>query len=332
MKFSVIVPAYNVYDYLTECIESIVNQVINNEFTVEVLLVDDGSTDNKTPDLCDKLSLKYPQTRVIHQQNGGLSAARNTGIRHATGDYLLFVDGDDFWGDKEFLLKIYQHLKLNAVDLVLFSYSHYYNPERIIPFEGKEVTGIIDLEKNALKLTAERTFGPSAWTKIIQSRLFDNPALFFPEGFLSEDCLWSAELLQAVKTCSYFSSTQYMYRQNRIGSITNVIKEKNVLDILKSIDIALQNEKTHSKSISNALRVYLCIAYLYTLPSVYNYLYNPEIKHKLNNLVFLLDYAHEIKDKGFKIRGIMAKVLGILGTAYILKHLKILHNLLKKLK
>lgn len=332
MKFSVIVPAYNVYDYLTECIESITHQVIDDDYEIEVLLIDDGSTDNRTPALCDQLAAKYTCIKVIHQPNGGLSAARNSGIREATGDYVLFVDGDDFWGDRTFLSQIYRHLKSNPVDLIIFSHSNYYGPDNLAPVERNLQTGPIDLEKNAIFLVSSRTFGPSGWTKIVQRHLFTCQALYFPVGFLSEDCLWSAELLQAVKSCSYFASTQYCYRQNRVGSITHVIKEKNVLDILQSIDIALQNEKPHSDNIAKALRIYLCIAYLYVLPNVHNYLHNPEIKQKLEKLAFLLDYAGDIQDKEFKIRAVFPKLFGVRLAAHLLKYLKILHNLVKKLR
>ena len=94
MKFSIIVPAYNIEDYLEACVESVVRQTYARE-SYEVLIIDDGAK-NRTPQVADDLSRRYEQVKVIHQANGGLSEARNTGIRAAQGDYILFLDGDDF--------------------------------------------------------------------------------------------------------------------------------------------------------------------------------------------------------------------------------------------
>lgn len=92
MKYSIIVPAYNVAQYIEECVESVLNQNYDN---YEVIVVDDGATD-ETPQIIDNLAQKSKKVRVIHQKNGGLSAARNSGIEAASGDYILFLDGDDF--------------------------------------------------------------------------------------------------------------------------------------------------------------------------------------------------------------------------------------------
>ena len=92
MKFSIIVPAYNVAQYIEECIESILNQDYDN---YEIIVVDDGATD-ETPKILDEIASKSEKVRVIHQKNGGLSAARNSGIEAASGEYILFLDGDDF--------------------------------------------------------------------------------------------------------------------------------------------------------------------------------------------------------------------------------------------
>ncbi|MDU6651732.1 MAG: glycosyltransferase family 2 protein, partial [Streptococcus vestibularis] len=91
MKFSIIIPAYNVADYLENCVESILKQTYDN---YEVIIVNDGSTD-ETGKIADDLSLQFKQINVIHQSNGGASKARNTGMKEVVGDYILFLDGDD---------------------------------------------------------------------------------------------------------------------------------------------------------------------------------------------------------------------------------------------
>ena len=104
MKFSIIVPAYNVAQYIEECVESVLNQDYDN---FEVIVVDDGATD-ETPQIIDSLAQKSKKVKVIHQKNAGLSAARNTGLNHAKGKYITFIDSDDFVGEKyiEVLYKI----------------------------------------------------------------------------------------------------------------------------------------------------------------------------------------------------------------------------------
>ena len=93
MRFSIIVPVYNVADYLSKCVNSLLIQRCDS---FEIILVDDGSTDGKCPALCDELAAAHPDLiRVYHQSNGGLGAARNTGLRHAEGEYVFFVDSDD---------------------------------------------------------------------------------------------------------------------------------------------------------------------------------------------------------------------------------------------
>ena len=93
-KFSVIIPVYNVEEYVVRCVESVVNQDTSSDF--EVILIDDGSTD-KSGQLCDELAKKSNKIVVIHQQNAGIGAARNAGIACAKGEFLLFIDSDDFW-------------------------------------------------------------------------------------------------------------------------------------------------------------------------------------------------------------------------------------------
>ena len=112
-KISFIIPVYNVEKYLEQCVESIMCQEYENK---EIILVNDGSTD-ASPDLCDKLATKYENVIVIHKENGGLSDARNTGLNKASGDYILFVDSDDFI-ESGCLKMIAETASKNPVDVV----------------------------------------------------------------------------------------------------------------------------------------------------------------------------------------------------------------------
>ena len=106
-SFSIIIPVYNVEKYLVECVTSIFSQHYDN---LEILLIDDGSTDGSGK-LCDELARKHEKVRVIHKKNGGSADARNKGIEESTGEYLLFLDSDDYWEKEQFLFRFDEIIK-----------------------------------------------------------------------------------------------------------------------------------------------------------------------------------------------------------------------------
>ena len=112
MKFSVVIPVYKVEEYLDECVQSVLSQTYTD---LEAVLVDDGSPD-RCGRMCDDWAKKDHRVHVIHQQNGGLSAARNTGIRNATGDYILFLDSDDWWENDTVLASVAEQLIRTPVE------------------------------------------------------------------------------------------------------------------------------------------------------------------------------------------------------------------------
>lgn len=309
MKFTIIVAAYNVADYLEECVDSLAKQNFHPA-DFEVLIIDDGSTDKKTSSICDQLSSKYDTVRVIHQENGGLSAARNTGIKNAKGKYLLFVDGDDFWSNLNFLSFLSENIDTYQSDVVIFSYDKYYGQEDHINVNFDKVTQFGDIERNAEELVVNEVLTAPAWNKCIKRDIFDK-GLVFPLGFLSEDCLYCADVLKNSKTYSILNTKSYMYRQNREGSITNIVKEKNVLDILKSIDIGLDNTEKLSQNIRNALTTYFTISYISIIPYAGQYFSNEEIKQLLKKYKYLLNNSASIQNRLFMLTGIFTKLFGI---------------------
>lgn len=118
-RVSVIVPVYNVEAYLQTCVDSVLEQPYEN---IEIILVDDGSPD-RCPMICEEYAKKDPRIRVIHQENRGLPAARNTGLRAASGEWIICVDSDDLW--KSDLLESVMAVASDAVDLIAFSYMPY---------------------------------------------------------------------------------------------------------------------------------------------------------------------------------------------------------------
>ena len=324
MKFSIVVAAYNVAEYLEECVDSLADQNFpNSEY--EVVIVDDGSTDGQTSKLCDELSYKYEVVRTIHQENGGLSSARNTGIKHSKGEYLLFVDGDDFWSNKNFLEKLSFNIEKYCSDVVIFSYEKYYSKAETIEvrFDKAPVYGKID--SNISQIVSTGLFTAPAWNKCVKRILFEN-GLDFPVGLLSEDCLYCADVLKNIKSYSILNEMCYMYRQNRLGSITNIVKEKNIHDILKSIHLGLIDIEKYNKDIRKGLEVYFSISYISILPYVNQYLSNPEIKRLLFKYRYLLKYSRILTNKEFKLTGLISQMFGLKVStklfAYLLKFYK----------
>lgn len=115
---SVIIPVYKVEKYLCQCVDSVINQKLDN---IEIILVDDGSPDN-CPHICDDYQEMYEYVKVIHKQNGGLSSARNAGIKAATGRYIIFMDSDDWWNPEVSVSKMIAEVTEKPyVDMFLFT-------------------------------------------------------------------------------------------------------------------------------------------------------------------------------------------------------------------
>ena len=131
IKYSIVVSIYNIEKYISKCIESIINQTYTN---IELILVDDGSKDS-SGSICDSYALKDNRIKVIHKQNAGLGMARNTGLENATGDYILFIDGDDFI-DLKLLETVNKYLSDKKYDIVSYDSVDYYSDDKIISVDS----------------------------------------------------------------------------------------------------------------------------------------------------------------------------------------------------
>ena len=324
MKFSIVVAAYNVAEYLEECVDSLANQNFpNSEY--EVVIVDDGSTDGQTGNLCDQLTSKYEVVRTIHQENGGLSSARNTGIKESKGDYLLFVDGDDFWSNPEFLHTLSENIENYQSDVIVFSYNKYYGSDDSVKVSFDFIPNQGDISDELAELVKNEVLTAPAWNKCVKRNLFKQ-GLDFPIGFLSEDCLYCADLLKLISSYSILNVDCYQYRQNRLGSITNIVKEQNVIDILKSIEIGLTDIDKLSSNVKDALNIYFAISYISILPFVNQYSSHPEIQRLLRDYKFLLKFSNEIKNKSFKYTGLLTRLFGVNLSIKIFPHLMKLYK------
>ena len=212
-KISVIVPVYNVEDYLDRCVQSIINQTYKN---LEIILVDDGSPDN-CGRICDEYAIKDNRIKVIHKENGGLSDARNTGINVATGDFFGFVDSDDFIHPE-----MYETLLLNILkDDVDISVCYFEKVTDDIVVFDKSDYKVLTIN-NLAALDQLFTFGSIniviAWNKLYKRDLFYG--IQYPQGRIREDEFTTYKLLYRAKRIGIVERAMYYYFQ-REGSIMN---------------------------------------------------------------------------------------------------------------
>ena len=224
-KFSIIIPVYNVKDYLPECLDSVVQQTFQD---YEVLVVDDGSTDGSAK-VIDQYAKKYDRILAFHKKNGGLSDARNYGLKKAKGEYIVFVDSDDFVS-KELLFQCDEVIHRENPDILYFDFYEYFHSSHFRVLSG--VKQICATEKERYMISP-----PAAWNKVYKKSLFLDHDIWFPKGLWYEDLATTPRLLVHAQKISYLAEPLYYYRQ-REGSIMNTVNVKmfqmfDVLELLR---------------------------------------------------------------------------------------------------
>ena len=232
MKYSVIVPVYNCAQYLESCLESVFSQKTDSEY--EILLVDDGSVDGSSQ-LCDRLAQEHNCIRVIHQANQGVSAARNTGICAAAGEYLLFLDGDDLW--REDLLRYMDDATANKPDVVQFGYRTFFENGYV---EDCLVPAAVDGESGRDYVSRILNQGimliGSACINAHRREFVMQHELRFPVGVANgEDLLFRVrEMGKAQRICGV-NEALYMYRRNTQSATRNMTLKKmqNIIGVVE---------------------------------------------------------------------------------------------------
>ncbi len=233
-KISVIIPVFNVENYIRQCINSVLNQSYKN---IEIILVDDGSNDN-SPGICDEYSVNFPDIiKVIHKSNGGLSDARNAGIACATGDYVAFLDGDDYWDCCDALSALVHRLSVFPTDVLNFSYKKHFDADGTTEIYFKTMSSMplsLDTKQQQLHFLFDNNlYIASACNKLIRRTLL-NDTLLFERGVYSEDIEWCAMLLSKAESFDFIAEEFYSYRQ-RSNSISHTVNDKKCGDLCKHI-------------------------------------------------------------------------------------------------
>lgn len=225
---SVIVPVYNVKPYLEKCVASIVNQTYKN---LEIILVDDGSTDGSGL-LCDQFAQKDKRIKVIHKKNGGLSDARNAGMEVSTGDFIAFVDSDD-WLDIDMYEILLSNIRKTNSDVAKCRCRRVF--EKHIVDEGEDKIDVLSDKTQVIKkIFLDGSFGFSVWNALFKREVFSN--IIFPVRFTSEDIYIVLNWIEASKKVCFDGRSKYNYTV-RVGSITEPIKySKSIKDVIIACD------------------------------------------------------------------------------------------------
>lgn len=268
---SVIIPVYNIKNYLKDCLESVVNQTLKE---IEIILVDDGSTDGSAK-VCDDFVSKDSRVIVVHQENQGAGMARNAGIEIANGEYITFVDGDDYLETTAYEYLINTIIKYN-LDAIRLSYntfkspgifSHTNNKNKLDIFDTKDQIKQIQLSTFARphdKTIKDINLGGSPWGLIIKADIIKNNNIRFlsERKIISEDYIFNYDCLNHVNRLAKSDDTLYHYRITP-NSITRSPKLDNVVRTIATSELMTEKFRNDGFDISaNLYAMGFCIEVL----------------------------------------------------------------------
>ena len=321
-RLSIIVPVYNVQNYIDECINSIVEQSVRN---IEVILVDDGSTD-QSGNKCDLWKAKYSFIKVIHKENGGLSSARNIGLDNATGDYILFVDSDDKVY-KDSFKALLQCINESNADYYFLKGRKFYPDGIEEPLDDSMIRNCF-LGKSSLAvikyLSTLRRYPGSSCTKAYRRDFLICNNLRFPsDRRLAEDLEFTLKCILYAESYDCCEHEYYLYRQSREGSITSLTTGSNKsfwnLAIFLNDSISLLSDGHRPKGEKEKYALSL-VAYEYTVALVHLC----QVTERSNEAYALMRKFKWLKkylvSKRGKIISLMLSVFGIRLTSKLLSN------------
>lgn len=294
-RFSVIIPVYNSEEYLSNCVQSVLSQTFKD---YEIILINDGSKDNSAH-ICDQLAQDHSNIKVLHQDNVGAAGARNSGIRIASGEYLIFLDSDDFYDENIFFETVDKFItEEGSPTAVSFPINKYYTAK-----EGIYITPNNNFDENILNANTlmqnlkhqitNACLPISASNNIIKRKYILEQNLFFREKITGEDIEWSLRLYSDDFQIRYLGINPYVYRKDNQSSVTKNISEKNIRDIFDFVKSYTEKFFRSDKKSHKLLLNYL--AYQYTiLLGLLSKINNPsskrELRKELKKYLFLLNY------------------------------------------
>ncbi len=252
---SVIVPVYKVERYLDECVESIVNQTYHN---LEIILVDDGSPDN-CPQICDDWAKKDERIRVIHKENGGLSSARNAGLDICTGDYISFIDSDD-WIESDFYYTLYRKSAESGAEIVMCAAVAEY-PDGSSRNTAEHIFSHVLSQDELLHdfLYHRNNVCGAVWDKLYKRSVFEK--VRFPIGLNSEDRYVHAITYSSISKFQYIDVILYHYRQRENSICTTRELSSHTFDQVETSRMACNYLNEKKKITKEECNYFLMIAY-----------------------------------------------------------------------
>ena len=253
--FSVIVPVYNVGSYIRECVESIIGQKFSS---VEIILINDGSTD-KSARICDEYAESCKLVRVIHKTKGGLSEARNAGLSTARGEYIMFVDGDDYIEPDSLAVLQAAITKSDNPDVLITRLKQVYEDS---PARHMDMNMPVELTQKSDMIEWVFRKSQNTWPAqryIIKRSLINHYNLKFAAGCFHEDLDWTSRLFLLGGTFMFSACYWYNHRMLRPCSITNSPDGKRTLDVIELVSkninssIYLEASPAARKAISDRL-------------------------------------------------------------------------------
>lgn len=282
---SIVVPIYNVERYLQKCIDSIMGQTYEN---LEIILVNDGTLDNSL-EICEKNQKLDSRIKVISQENGGLSKARNTGIKNSTGEYICFVDSDDFI-DKDYVARLLNGALENGAEICACGFHYVNEKNKILKTKQKENKIYTSIESVKDMLTGVQNTEVMVWNKIYKMSLFTDNNILFPVGKINEDNFIMYKLYDKANKVTLIEDNLYYYLQ-RNTSIMGKFNKKR-LDILEALEQTKEYFK--NRNLEEELNCYEVLIQLSLINlMIRNNYYGIEKQNLIDNII-------ENKDKYLK--------------------------------
>ena len=301
--------------YIQKCVLSVLKQTYTN---LEIIIVNDGSMD-KTGAVCDELAKTDDRIKVLHQQNMGLSEARNNGIKLASGEYISLIDGDDIV-KKDFLRNMADAMKDN-VDVVVGGYKTVADTKKILCINKMSNSTLSGKDATIRLLTKQEDFFVIAWNKLYKRELFTKNNIWYPAKRIHEDNLTTYKLLSKARNVTIIDSSDYLYVK-RAGSITD--KPKKDLQVQEKINAANEAiEYFPSGDLHDAAKYSLFLAQIIKL--------NEAIRAKNNNYAELINDILKNKPSENKFCAVKQRIYTIMLRTFSGKPYIALRKLIDKL-
>ena len=228
---SVIIPAYNTAKFLNKCVDSVVNQTYKN---IEIIIVDDGSSDS-TPQICDELANKYDNIKIIHQENKGLARTRGAGFNASSGEYIAFVDSDDYI-DLNAYAKAIKVLEENDCDMVQFGYYEVMPDGKILNERSSQDLKLYS-PREIFKYFITGQTNPAVWNKIYKREIFDG--VEWPKINMAEDCCISSQTFAKAQSLVSINQSFYYYVQQEASIVHQPYNKSKRDDIFTACNFVI---------------------------------------------------------------------------------------------